>query len=291
MLKIVRALYLFLNVAIILAFLAIHFIYKEDSYQSSLLYYSFPLPIIILAVLVLSIFLNRKFRKFNLLIALLLLLIWLGRSFKIKLSEEIKESDLEIVFWNASRNNDFEDAFNINKGIPHLFVLVELNKNNMKTLQLEYPDYHFYFSEEEIAVFSKKPIKINLESTTKYNSTIINFETNDINFYVIDITGSQDVPRSWELGFVNENIKIKEKTILLGDFNVPYESKYLSDLKTNFNHAFNKKGNGFRETWFWNIPLLSLDHIWVSKDLKIIKTKKTGTFKSDHSMLKTYIRK
>lgn len=291
MLKIVRALYLFLNAAIILALFAIHFIYKEDSYQSSLLYYTFPLPIIIFAVLVLSIFLNRKFRKFNLLIAALLLLIWLARSFKINLSEDIKESDLEVVYWNASRNNSFEDAFNINKGIPDLFVLVELNKNNMQNLQLEYPDYHFYFSEEEIAVFSKTPLKINLENTTKYNSTIINFETSDINFYVIDITGSQDVPRSWELGFVNENIKIKEKTILLGDFNVPFESKYLNHLKTNFNHAFNKKGNGFRETWFWNIPVLSLDHIWMSKDLEILKTEKIRTFKSDHSMLKTFVRK
>lgn len=291
MLKIVRALYLFLNAAIILALFAIHFIYKEDSYQSSLLYYTFPLPIIIFAVLVLSIFLNRKFRKLNLLIAALLLLIWLARSFKINLSEDIKESDLEVVYWNASRNNSFEDAFNINKGIPDLFVLVELNKNNMQNLQLEYPDYHFYFSEEEIAVFSKTPLKINLENTTKYNSTIINFETSDINFYVIDITGSQDVPRSWELGFVNENIKIKEKTILLGDFNVPFESKYLNHLKTNFNHAFNKKGNGFRETWFWNIPVLSLDHIWMSKDLEILKTEKIRTFKSDHSMLKTFVRK
>ena len=98
------------------------------------------------------------------------------------------------------------------------------------------------------------------------------------------------VPRSRELGFVNEYIKPKEKSILLGDFNVPYESKYLNEFKTNFNHAFNEKGNGFRETWFWTIPLLSLDHIWVSKDLEILKTEKIGTFKSDHSMIKVILR-
>ena len=65
----------------------------------------------------------------------------------------------------------------------------------------------------------------------------------------------------------------------------------LNKIKSTFNHAFNEKGNGFRETWFWNLPLLSLDHIWVSKDLKILKTQKINTFKSDHCMLKTYVRK
>ena len=66
---------------------------------------------------------------------------------------------------------------------------------------------------------------------------------------------------------------------------------YLKQLKKDFNQAFYKKGNGFRETWFYNLPLLSLDHIWVSKDLKILKTEKIHTLKSDHNMLKTYIKR
>ena len=116
-------------------------------------------------------------------------------------------------------------------------------------------------------------------------------KTYNINFYAVDVSGSMDVPREWELTFVNEYVEQKTQTILLGDFNVPFESKFLDSIKNNFNHAFNEKGNGFRETWFWNIPLLSLDHIWVSKDLKVLKTKKIRTFKSDHNMPKTVIKK
>ena len=52
-----------------------------------------------------------------------------------------------------------------------------------------------------------------------------------------------------------------------------------------------KKGMVLEKLGFWNIPLLSLDHIWVAKDLEVIKTEKIGTFKSDHSMVKTFIRK
>lgn len=129
------------------------------------------------------------------------------------------------------------------------------------------------------------------EQASNHNSTVINFKTAGINFYAVDVTGSSDVPRSWELSFVNKQIKETLNTVVLGDFNTPYESSYLKQLKTNFNQAFNKKGNGFRETWFYNLPILSLDHIWVSKDLKILKTEKIYTFKSDHNMLKTYIKR
>lgn len=289
MLKIFRALYLFLNIAIIIALLTIHFFYKENSYQSSLLYYTFPLPIIILIVLFLAIFLNKKLKKYNLLIAFILLVIWLGRSFKIHFSEDIKETDLEVVFWNASHNRDFDDAFNINNSIPDVLVLVEDGVYNIENYKLKYPKYYFYESIRGISIFSKTPLKIIDEITSKYKTNIINFEVEGISFYAVDVSASIDVPRSWELGFVNEYIKIKEKTVLLGDFNVPFESKFLTNIKANFNHAFNKKGNGFRETWFWNIPLLSLDHIWISKDLKILKAEKVNTWKSDHSMVKVFI--
>lgn len=291
MLKTLRALYLLLNIAIIVALFAIHFVYKENSYQSSLLYYSFPLPVIILVVLLLSIFLKRKFRNLNFIVAAILLIVWLSKSFKINSSEGIKETDLEIVFWNASHDRNFDEAFKVNNSVPDVLVLVEDGEYNLKHFELKYPNYFFYESIRGISVFSKTPIKVLDETTSNYKTNIINFEIEEINFFAIDVSASIDVPRSWELGFVSDYIKANKKTILLGDFNVPFESKYLNDFKSSYNHAFNKKGNGFRETWFWNIPLLSLDHIWVSKDLEILKTEKIATFKSDHNMLKTYVRK
>lgn len=286
--KILKILYWIVNVVIISALLTIHFVLKESSFSNSLNYYSHPLPLIIVVVLLLSIFLSK--RKYNLILAGILLIIWLGRSFKIHIPETIKNTDLEVVFWNASRDNGFQTAFNESKSMPDILVLVESKKNDLERLQLKHPAYFFYRVKQEIYIFSKTKVTIESDTTSKYNSTVINFKTKGINFYAVDVTGSTDVPRNWELDFVNNLIKKQPKTIILGDFNVPFESKYLNALKSNFNHAFNEKGNGFRETWFWNLPILSLDHIWVSKDLKILKTQKVNTFKSDHSMLKTYVR-
>ena len=291
MLKIIRTLYLLVNSVIIIALLSIHFVLKESSYQNSLLFYTFPLPVIIAIALGLTIFLSKTFRKYNLLLAGALLLFWLGRSFKIHIPEEINESDIEIVFWNASHERNLEDAFDISGNIPDVFVLVEHGKYSVDRLQLKYSDFYFYKSINGISIFSKLPIELIDDISSNYGTNIVKFETYNINFYAVDVSGSMDVPREWELTFVNEYVEQKTQTILLGDFNVPFESKFLDSIKNNFNHAFNEKGNGFRETWFWNIPLLSLDHIWVSKNLKVLKTKKIRTFKSDHNMLKTVIKK
>ncbi|MEC3906039.1 endonuclease/exonuclease/phosphatase family protein [Tamlana sp. 2201CG12-4] len=292
MFKIIKLFLLLLNAIIILALLVIHFGIKESSYSTSLLFYTFPLPAIILIVLLLSVFLSRTFRRYNFFIAGVLLIIWLSRSFQIRVAEDIKDADLDIVFWNASHYRDFEDVFDKNIKIPDVVVLVEYHGDFLDDAQAKYPDFYFYnFRDKEIGLFSKTPIHIKKATPSKYGSTIINFETQGLNFYAVDVSGSIDVPRSWELEFVDKIITQTKNTIVLGDFNVPFESKLLNPIKTNFSHAFTEKGNGFRETWFWNIPLLSLDHIWVSRDLKILKTQKTCTFKSDHSMLKTIIRK
>lgn len=291
MLKIIKTVYLIVNIAIIITLLSIHFVLKESNYQYSLLYYAFPLPVIIGIILCLSVFLSKAFRKYNLLLVGLLLLFWLGRSFKIHIPEAINESDIEIVFWNASHDRNIEDAFVENKGIPDVLVLVEHGKYEVTTVQQKYPDYHFYKSDRGLSVFSKTPLYNIKEESAKFSTTVISFETANINFFAIDAVGSIDVPKSWGLKIIDSKINDYDASVVLGDFNVPYESKHLANIKTHFNHAFSEKGNGFRETWFWNIPLLSLDHIWVSKDLKVLKTKKTWTFNSDHNMLKTVVRK
>lgn len=291
MIKVLKILYALLNFAIIIALLSIHFVFKEDSYQSSLLFYAFPLPVIIFIGLFLTLFLSKKIRKYNLLLVAILMMIWLGRSFKIHFPENIVASDLEIVFWNGARGNDLKMAFEENDGIPDVLVLSETNDEDIIGLRDKYPGLYFYKNQRELMVFSQTPLSIMLDTISRFSTSVVSFETAHTKFYAIDVMGSPDVPRTWELGFVNSIIKKQTNTIILGDFNVPFESQYLENIKKDFNHAFNEKGNGFRETWFWNIPLLSLDHIWVSKDLEVLKTEKIGTFKSDHSMVKTFIRK
>lgn len=288
--KIIRGIYLLFNILVIITLLAIHFVLKENSFGSSLLFYIFPLPVIICIVIALSVFLG-KWGRYNFALAAVLLVFWFFRSYKLSIPERVNQTDVELVFWNASRNNGFSEAFKLNGGLPDIMVLTETSSFDLKALKEKYPKYYFYKSATELVVFSKTPIRVIKEYTSKYRTYMLFFKSAGLNLCAVDVQGSTDVPRSWELGFVNAHIKNKPNTVVLGDFNVPFESKYLNRLKQNFNHTFSVKGNGFRETWFWNLPLLSLDHIWASKDLKILKAEKRYTFRSDHNMIKVFIDK
>lgn len=290
MLKFIKALYLLINVIIIVALLTLHFFIKDTSFKSSIYFYSFPLPIILLIVLVLSIFLGKR-RKYNLILVVILCVIWLGRSFRISFSSEIKENDLEVVFWNAARNDNFEGVLKTLEKMPDVMVLTETNQDNLDSLKLKYPKYYFYNSSRELQIFSKTPLIIVKEETSKFKSTVIHFITRGIDFFAVDMMGSPDVPKSWGFNFVNPLIDKTNNAIVLGDFNVPLESIFSKKFKLGYKNAFLEKGNGFIESWPNGIPLLSLDHIWVSKDLEVLKTEKIHTFKSDHGMLKTFVRK
>ena len=159
-----------------------------------------------------------------------------------------------------------------------------------KKIKEKYKNYYFHLNHQEIGIFSKTPIKIYYDSTEAIGVRMVHFETKKLHFYAVDISANVKFFRKPVPKDILFNVKTDAETIILGDFNMPYESMYLKNFKKKYQHAFTEKGNGFRETWFWNIPLLSLDHIWVSKDLEILKEDKISTTKSDHSMLKMYLK-
>lgn len=274
------------QVVIIVAVL-IHFTVKDYCYASAVIFYAFPLPIIMLLTCF-SIVVNRKWRKISILCLLVLSVIWYFKSYTSNHKNAVNEG-LELVVWNAGHTQSFEDAFLENKRIPDILVLIECNLKSIQETQNTYPNYYFHLSEEEIGIFSKTPLKIISEVTSETNSTVLKFATNNIIFYAVDLTADVFNSRKEELQFVYSNIAYYNNSVVLGDFNTPLESVYFEDFKNNYNHAFSVKGKGFKETWFWNLPLLSLDHIWVSHNLRINKTDKINTWKSDHSMLRTYI--
>ena len=274
------ALQVFLCVVIV-----IHITIKDYFYLSSLLFYATPLPLIVLGILFLLLFVKTFARKYYILAAFGIAVIWFARSYSFTPETNTKNA-FEVVLWNAYRTQNFEDAFRESGKIPDVMVLIECDEKEFDQIQKKYPNYHFQLTEEAVGIFSKTPINIHSNTTTKQNVTIVHFSTQSTHFYAIDVTANIKFFREPMLKSVISEIKTEEKTIILGDFNTPFESLFFKNFKKKYQHAFTEKGNGFRETWFWNIPLLSLDHIWVSNDLEILKTEKITTWKSDHSMLR-----
>ncbi|GAL81185.1 hypothetical protein JCM19274_3929 [Algibacter lectus] len=128
-LKVLSAGIFIVNLICVLALLVLHFLVKDASFKFAYWFYLFPLPIIITIVLVFSVFLGKR-RKYNLILAGILLFVWFFRSFSISFTEEVKDTDVEVVFWNASRDDGFESAFKENESIPDIMVLSEPKKRS-----------------------------------------------------------------------------------------------------------------------------------------------------------------
>jgi endonuclease/exonuclease/phosphatase family metal-dependent hydrolase len=70
--------------------------------------------------------------------------------------------------------------------------------------------------------------------------------------------------------------------IVMGDFNTPLESVLFDSFCQYLTHAFESGGHGFAKTWPIPLPVLAIDHIWVSKKIKVASCKLNWSRLSDH---------
>jgi len=74
-----------------------------------------------------------------------------------------------------------------------------------------------------------------------------------------------------------------EPLIVAGDFNTPLQSVHFEKLRSaGMTHTFESSGNGFVETYLYNIPVLAIDHVWVNDRFRSVETNKARTWASDH---------
>jgi endonuclease/exonuclease/phosphatase (EEP) superfamily protein YafD len=71
----------------------------------------------------------------------------------------------------------------------------------------------------------------------------------------------------------------------MGDFNTPVESVLFQPWCKELHHAFNEAGSGLRETWPRWVPVLTIDHIWSSRDVLPLHAEKRWLRSSDHAAL------
>lgn len=71
--------------------------------------------------------------------------------------------------------------------------------------------------------------------------------------------------------------------IVMGDFNTPLESVHFQKLRDlGMQHAHETAGSGLAETWPGWIPLLSIDHVWISKEMQVNRSNYGRPNGSDH---------
>lgn len=73
-----------------------------------------------------------------------------------------------------------------------------------------------------------------------------------------------------------------ERCLILGDFNTPPNARGFDAWRERFTLANDSGRNGFQETWPYGLPVLTLDQLWLSRDLTNLSTTGKPSLRSDH---------
>jgi len=75
---------------------------------------------------------------------------------------------------------------------------------------------------------------------------------------------------------------VHKPLIVLGDFNTPSASVHFKRLRVQLTDAFETAGIGCAATWPTGLPVLELDHVFVSKHLRVVRCEHKTSAYSDH---------
>lgn len=94
----------------------------------------------------------------------------------------------------------------------------------------------------------------------------------------------------FELGFALDGLRgpsqtTNRPTIIAGDFNAPANDSIYRMLDDRFVDAFEVAGTGWGNTYHRRLPILRLDHIFVSREFKPVRATVVSIPESDHRMV------
>ena len=106
---------------------------------------------------------------------------------------------------------------------------------------------------------------------------------------VVDVRSQPWISREPSLTGILKVAAGDPNTIILGDFNTPPESKWFRAWRERgLVLADDAPRRGFRETWAYGVPLLTLDHVWIGPRWKALWTDRSR-HGSDHAMVTCWL--
>lgn len=275
----------------------VHFVIKDYIFPISIIFYAFPLIIIIILGLFTIYFYRRKKVFFFFLIGISLVLSyhWFSKYYVFPKSKTLPKKNNAILFWNAAKNPErFPIGIISNKTEKHdinILTFVEAEnviEKDIITLKEEFQDYSFKKLQGNMLIGVKGKI-----DSIFYKSEKKNYKINLIKSTIGNITSKVLIVDVYASPFFNKENTLKEilnfsiennVDIIVGDFNTPFESIHFRGYENNY-RSFHNYCNGLTATWPYGIPLLELDQIWINKTIRPIQLNKFQYLFSDHKLL------
>lgn len=278
------------------ALIIIHFIVKDRWYITGVLFYAFPLLVIIGIGIVFAILFskNQLILKSLIVTTILLGMYWWYHSFHFA-SEVLENNKYQtVLFWNIAKQKDrpLEVILkHVKAENPEFIGLVEtehISDSIFKIYQTQLQNYQLVHLKSDMIFGSKQPIKnVYYESVSDdyaFNHITIGEANNTLEIMLIDLYGSPFHNKKPPFEIIYKYLKKHPIDVILGDFNTPFESVHFRKLESDFT-PFHGLNSGFTYTWPNGLPLFELDQIWISKKHQALKLQKLNYAVSDHSML------
>lgn len=238
--------------------------------------------------------LGRNRNAARMLLVAVACVVWVGGTmFHFHPQAERSDQSVRVLFWNVFRGHLGWDAILdlIHDESPDIVVLAETGKPRVsKDFWTEYcPDYdHCATFPHQVVVLSKYPID---ESAILHHSPQGFFgrlqlciDRDKLALIVCDLPGNPWRRRSESTALLTELAAEYSGTpaVIVGDMNTPVDSVYIDQLRTRFRNAFSLNGYGYHATWPMPLPVIAIDHCWVSHHIEVAACSIKWTAGSDH---------
>ncbi len=201
-------------------------------------------------------------------------------------------ADFRIVLWNVRNAPEHLEAMakRIREFSPDIVALAEAGnyRSNIDEWRAAFPDYTVERLPQQMLVMSRTSVQRGKRGVLHPGSFfgISTTEVGGRRVTVIqaDLDARPLISRRKPLEALTKYARERagQPLIVLGDFNTPRESYHLDQIRGMLTHAFEARGSGLADTWPIPLPVLSLDQVWVSPELKVVSCRQGWTFRSDH---------
>jgi hypothetical protein len=187
--------------------------------------------------------------------------------------------DVRVLLLNTARGRAGWDE--VARALPPFDVdiigLVEAGgkgPERQKFWEENFPDHHVYLPGGGLAIITRgdlRRIQLHpLDGISRYVEAEIDVEGRLVRVLLVDFDAS---PRFDRHGLIQAVFRAAASssdvpTIVMGDFNTPIDSRWFDRVRTRYVHVFEAAGAGLFLTWPAALPLVGIDHIWVSRSIE-----------------------
>jgi endonuclease/exonuclease/phosphatase family metal-dependent hydrolase len=280
---------------LLLAWLGIVFRGRDGWVVAAMIYYATPWLLRVVAGLLAVIVLRHRGLRLMAATCLLVSSVEGWRSFRFDVMPMAGDAELQVSIYNAGRTLEGDPEAWFSLGNADLTAVVESGDFSEEKWQafatatkgLNWQRFGGTMLGVKGKILSHETLGVH-DRYRCYRARVELGEHGEMTVIVADVRSQPWMSRDQAMAGILRAAAKDPKVVVLGDFNTPPGSKWYRDWHDTLLLANDGPRLGFRETWAFGLPLLTLDQVWVGSGWRPIWTDQTQ-HASDHARVRSIL--